>query len=168
MNRMYFACWGLHYGIENQTLIIDDEPSKALQNSKCNVLFIESLRGYKLSKNKVQWLDLASYLWPSWLHCCRWGRLASIMKSVKYPKPQLTSLSNYFYFMQYMKSHNGESGITQLPLGMYSSYAWSKLIYCVFVFHLWIIFTYPIIEFHLQVVWIIVYEPHNDVCSSQG
>jgi hypothetical protein len=40
---------------------------------------------------------------------------------------------------------------------MYSSYAWSKLIYCVFVFHLWIIFTYPIIEFHLQAVWIIVY-----------
>jgi hypothetical protein len=37
----------------------------------------------------------------------------------------------------------------QLPLGMYYFYAWSKLIYCVFLFHLWIIFTYPIIEFHL-------------------
>jgi hypothetical protein len=39
-----------------------------------------------------------------------------------------------------MKSDNGHSGIIQLPLGMNSFYAWSKFIYCVFIFHLWIIF----------------------------
>jgi ABC-type molybdate transport system permease subunit len=27
-------------------------------------LFVESFRGHKLSKNKVQWLDLAFHLWP--------------------------------------------------------------------------------------------------------
>jgi hypothetical protein len=42
---------------------------------------------------------------------------------VKYSNPSLTSSSsNYSWFMQYMKSDNGESGITQLPLGMNSSY----------------------------------------------
>jgi hypothetical protein len=42
---------------------------------------------------------------------------------VKYSNPGLTySSSNYSWFMQYMKSDNGESGITQLPLGMNSSY----------------------------------------------
>jgi hypothetical protein len=44
-------------------LFIDDEASKALQNSKCNYLFVESFKGHKFSKNKVQWLDLASHLW---------------------------------------------------------------------------------------------------------
>jgi hypothetical protein len=39
-----------------------------------------------------------------------------------------------------MKSDNGQSGIIQLPLGMNSFYAWGKLIYCVSIFHLWIIF----------------------------
>jgi hypothetical protein len=43
-------------------LFIDDEPSKAFQNSKYNSLFV---RGHKLSMNKVQWLDLASHLWPT-------------------------------------------------------------------------------------------------------
>jgi hypothetical protein len=44
-------------------LFIDDEPNKALQNPKWNDLFFEPLRGHELSKNKVQWLDLASQLW---------------------------------------------------------------------------------------------------------
>ncbi len=35
--------------------------------------------------------------------------------------------------MQYMKSDNGESGITQLPLGMNSLNTSSKLTYCVFL-----------------------------------
>jgi hypothetical protein len=30
----------------------------------------------------------------------------------------MSSSSNYSWFMQYMKSYNGESDITQLPLGM--------------------------------------------------
>jgi hypothetical protein len=46
-----------------------------------------------------------------------------------------------------MKIDNGESGIIQLPLGMYSSYAWSKLIYCVFLFHLWIILFIQLLNF---------------------
>ncbi len=50
---------GLPYGKENQMFFIDDEPSKAFQNSKCNGFFIEPFKGHKLSKNKVQWLNLA-------------------------------------------------------------------------------------------------------------
>jgi hypothetical protein len=92
-NHVYFACWGLHYGIENQTLFIDDEPSKAFQNFKCNSLFA---RGHKLSKNKVEWLDLASHLWPTLV-----GLLLARTIGVHYEisqifKPQLTFLSNYF------------------------------------------------------------------------
>jgi len=39
-----------------------------------------------------------------------------------------------------MKIDNGQSGIIQFPLGMNSFYTWGKLIYCVSIFHLWIIF----------------------------
>jgi hypothetical protein len=46
----------------DQTLFIDDEPSKAFQNPKWSRFFLEPLRGRELSKNKVQWLDLASWL----------------------------------------------------------------------------------------------------------
>jgi hypothetical protein len=33
---MYYNCHGLPYGKEDQTLLIDDEPSKALWNPKWN------------------------------------------------------------------------------------------------------------------------------------
>jgi len=33
---MYYNCHGLPYGKEDQTLLIDDEPSKALRNPKWN------------------------------------------------------------------------------------------------------------------------------------
>jgi hypothetical protein len=46
-------------------MFIDDEPSKALQNPKWNGLFLEPFKGCELSKNKVPWLDLASWLWPA-------------------------------------------------------------------------------------------------------
>jgi hypothetical protein len=48
-----------------------------------------------------------------------------------------------------MKSDDGESGIIQLPLSMNSSYTLGKLIYCIFVVHPSIIFTYPITKFCL-------------------
>jgi hypothetical protein len=102
-------------------------------------------------KNKVQWLDLA-------FCSCHIGWIV-IGKDVigvhyeiivKYSNPRLMSSSpNYSWFMQYMKSDNEESAITQLPLGMNSSYTSGKLIYCVFVVHPSIIFTYPITKFCL-------------------
>jgi hypothetical protein len=58
------TCLQTPYGHRDQTLLINDEPSKALWNSKWNKLFLEPFRGCELSKNKVQWLDLASQLWP--------------------------------------------------------------------------------------------------------
>jgi hypothetical protein len=67
-----------------------------------------------------------------------------------------------------MKSDNGEICITQLPLGMNYFDTSSKVIYCVFVVHLSIIFTYPIIELCLQLVQIIVCKPQGDVCSYKG
>ncbi len=61
---VYDGCCGLPDGREDQTSLIDDEPSKAIHNSKCSGFFLESFKGQMLSKNKVQWLDLASCLWP--------------------------------------------------------------------------------------------------------
>jgi hypothetical protein len=53
LDQFYLACRGLHYGDKDQTLFIDDEPSKALQNPKWSGLFLEPFRGHELSKNKV-------------------------------------------------------------------------------------------------------------------
>jgi len=67
-----------------------------------------------------------------------------------------------------MKSDNEENDIVQLPLGMNSFNTLGKLIYCVFVVHSCIIFTYLIIEFCLQLVQIIVCRLCDNVCSSKG
>jgi hypothetical protein len=50
---MYYGCRGLPYGKEDQTLMIDDEPSKTLRNLKWSGLFLESFKGELLLKNKV-------------------------------------------------------------------------------------------------------------------
>jgi len=63
LKRVYYGCCGLPYGSENQTLLIEGEPCKTLQNPKWSGLFLESFKGELLSKNKVQLLDLASHLW---------------------------------------------------------------------------------------------------------
>ncbi len=63
LKRVYYGCCGLPYGRENQTLLIEGEPCKTLQNPKWSDLFLESFKGELLSKNKVQLLDLASHLW---------------------------------------------------------------------------------------------------------
>jgi hypothetical protein len=60
---VYHGCRGLLYGKENQTLLIDDEPSKIVENLKWSGFFLESFRGELLLMNKVQLLDLASHLW---------------------------------------------------------------------------------------------------------
>jgi hypothetical protein len=41
----YYGCCGLPYGKEDQTLFIDDEPSKVLWKFKWNGLFLKLLRG---------------------------------------------------------------------------------------------------------------------------
>jgi hypothetical protein len=55
----------LLYGNKDKTMFVEDELSKALRNPKSNELFLEPFKGRELSKNKVQWLDLASWLWPA-------------------------------------------------------------------------------------------------------
>jgi hypothetical protein len=47
----------------DQTLFIDNEPSKAFLNPKWNELFLEPFKGRELFKNKMQWLDPSSWLW---------------------------------------------------------------------------------------------------------
>jgi hypothetical protein len=64
-HRVHLVCKGLLYGNKDQTLLIDDELSKAFWNPKWSGLFLESFRGHELSKNKVQWLDLTSQLWST-------------------------------------------------------------------------------------------------------
>jgi hypothetical protein len=39
---IYYGCHELPYGKEDQTLLIDNEPSKAIHNSKWSGLFLES------------------------------------------------------------------------------------------------------------------------------
>jgi len=41
LQQVYYACCGLVYGKEDQTLLIDDEPSKIFRNPKWNRLFLE-------------------------------------------------------------------------------------------------------------------------------
>ncbi len=111
------------YGIKYQMLFVDDEPSKPLQNSKCSGFFTKFLKKHKFSKNKVQWLDLASHLWPTFVGL----PLATIIGVhceiiVKYSKSFLISSPNCSWCMQYMKNDNGESDITQFPLSINSFY----------------------------------------------
>ncbi len=62
---IYYGCHGLSYGKEGQTLFIDNESSKAIQNSKWSgVFFLNHLRDKCCQKKKVQWLDSAFRLWP--------------------------------------------------------------------------------------------------------
>ncbi len=43
--HVYYACHGLPYGKEDQTSLIDDDPSKVFQNPKWNGFFLELFRG---------------------------------------------------------------------------------------------------------------------------
>jgi len=53
-----FTLWG-----QGSNIVHYDELSKALRNLKWSGLFLEPFKGCELSKNKVQWLDFASWLW---------------------------------------------------------------------------------------------------------
>jgi hypothetical protein len=50
---MHYNCRGLPYGKKDHTLLIDNEPNKALRNPMRNGFFFESFKGQMLSKNKV-------------------------------------------------------------------------------------------------------------------
>jgi hypothetical protein len=45
---VYYGCCGLPYGKEDQTLFINNEPNKVLQNSKWSGFFLESFRGQNI------------------------------------------------------------------------------------------------------------------------
>jgi hypothetical protein len=46
LKQVYYACRGFPFGIEDQTLLINDEPSNLrLQNPKCNGLSLKSFMG---------------------------------------------------------------------------------------------------------------------------
>jgi hypothetical protein len=113
LNCVYFACWGLLYGIKDKTLLTNDEPSKALWNSKCSDFLIESFRGHKLLKKNVHWFDLTSHLWPSLVGLPLVRTIGVNYEIIfKYSKHCLTSSSlNYSWSMQYMKNDNGEMEI---------------------------------------------------------
>ncbi len=110
LKHLYYGCCGLPYGKEDQTLLIHNEPSKTLLNPKWNSLFLESFKGELLPNNKVQLLDLASYLWPTLIKL----PLKSTIQDhydvlVKYSKFCLSfSLQNYSWFMQYMNCDNDD------------------------------------------------------------
>jgi hypothetical protein len=53
LDQVHLVCKGMHYGDKDQTLLIDDEPNKALWNPKWSKLFFEPFRRRELSKNKV-------------------------------------------------------------------------------------------------------------------
>jgi hypothetical protein len=86
---MYYTCCGLPYGKEDQTLLIDDEPNKVIQNPKWSGFFSKSSRGHMLSNNNVQWLDQTSDLWPPLVELPL-AKMACIHYKfmVKYSKPR--------------------------------------------------------------------------------
>jgi hypothetical protein len=45
LKHMYYACRGLLYGKEDQTLLIDNEPNKVLWNRMWSGFFLESFKG---------------------------------------------------------------------------------------------------------------------------
>ncbi len=97
LKYVYFVCQRLAYMKENQTLLIDDEVSKAFWNSKCSGLFI---RRHKWSKNKVQWLDLVFHLWQLLIGLPLTRTIDVHYKIiVKYFKPHLSFSPNYFWFI---------------------------------------------------------------------
>jgi hypothetical protein len=68
------------------------------------------IEGTNVAEKKVQWLDLASLLWPPLVGL----PLAKVVQVhydfiVKYSKLRLSSsLKNYYWFFQYMGSDNGD------------------------------------------------------------
>jgi hypothetical protein len=54
LKQIYYACQGLPYEKEKQTLFIDNKPNKVFRNPKWNGLFIESFIVDMLLKSKVQ------------------------------------------------------------------------------------------------------------------
>ncbi len=92
LKRVYYACRGLPYGKGDQTFLINNEPNKALQNLNWGVLYLESLKGQMLSNNKVQWLHLASCLWPPLVELPL-DKMVQVYYDymVKYFKPHLSS-----------------------------------------------------------------------------
>jgi hypothetical protein len=60
LDQVHLAYTSLFFEDRDQTLLVDDELNKALQNPKWSGLFLEPFKGHELSKTKVQWLDLAS------------------------------------------------------------------------------------------------------------
>jgi hypothetical protein len=119
LNWVHLTCRGLPYGDKDQTLLIDDEPSKALQNPKWSGLFLEPFKGRELSKNKVQWLDLASWLWPP-LKGFPFAKMsyAHFAINMQFLKSSLNSQYPFYsWFKQFERSLGENMVILQLPLG---------------------------------------------------
>jgi hypothetical protein len=164
---VYFACQGLPYGKEDLMLLIDNEPNKALWNSKCSGLFIETFKGHKLLRNKVQLLGLASCLWST----------LSDLPSVRIIGFHYKTFSDLFdsFYQIILRSWNlwkmimGDVGIIQLLLGMNYLPYYLKIIHSMGFYGSLLNYLYlshSIVEFCLQLVWITVYRPCNDVLQS--
>jgi hypothetical protein len=115
---MHYACHGLPYGKEDQTLLINDEPSRALWNPKWSGFFLHKKGELK---NKMQWLDLTSHLWSLLVELPRAKTIQVHYEfMVKYFKLHLSSSSrNYCWFLQYMDNDNGNVCNNHPPLGMH-------------------------------------------------
>jgi hypothetical protein len=163
LKRMHYNCRELPCGKEDQTLLIDYEPSKVFRNPKWSGLFLESFRGQMLLKNKVQWLDLASHFWPLLFEL----PLAKTIRvlyycMVKYSKPCLNSyLKNYYWFVQYIDNDDGDVCNDQPPLGMESESFHFASYFFVITFINWYLFSFAMfasIDFCLQLVWTVVHK----------
>jgi hypothetical protein len=106
----------------------NDEPNKTLQNPKWSELFLEPFKGRELSKNKVQWLDLAFRLWPA-------------LKGLPFAKTIYThfaiilQFSSYFWLKQFEGSSSMDLAIAQLPIMFSMSFIsrWFNLfIFCLY------------------------------------
>jgi hypothetical protein len=101
LSHVYSTCRGLPYGKKDQTLFIDDESNNAFRNSKSIRFFWESFKRHKLSKNKVQWLDLTSRLWLALIRLPFASTVQMHFQTIiKFFKPHLNLCSSqYSWFM---------------------------------------------------------------------
>ncbi len=66
---VYDGCCGLPNGKEDQTLLIDDEPSKVIRNSKCSGFFFNHLEDKCCQRTRCNGWTLHFICGHTWLDC---------------------------------------------------------------------------------------------------
>jgi hypothetical protein len=117
---MYYACPGLPYGKEDQTLLIDDEPTKTFRNLKWSGLW-----------PLVFELPVAKTIQVHYDHMVKYSKLCLSLSS-----------KNYYWFVQYIDNDNGDVWNNQPSIGMvFESFDFASYFF-VMIFKSWYLFSF--------------------------